>query len=132
MYSKLRLLMFKRHITMKDLSRALNVNRNTISKKVNGKAKFTFDEILQIRNLFFSDVMLDELGMKEECWYRLALLLIEISKQIILLSQRHCIWNTLFNLKNVKMNWCKMLMKCLFLICWLLQNMAFKHCFNCG
>lgn len=67
MYSELRLLMLKRHITMEDISKALKVHRNTISKKVNGKAKFALEEFLQIRNLFFPDVTLDALGVKEEC-----------------------------------------------------------------
>lgn len=52
---------------MEDISKALKVHRNTISKKVNGKAKFTLEEFLQIRNLFFPDVTLDALGVKEEC-----------------------------------------------------------------
>lgn len=67
MYCKLRFLMLKEHITINDLSKELSQNRNTISKKINGKAKFTLDEILTIRKVFFPQITLDELCKKEDC-----------------------------------------------------------------
>lgn len=67
MYSNLRVLMLKKHITIESLSKALKINRNTLSKKINGNAKFTLDEITQIRDMFFPDVTLDTLCVKEEC-----------------------------------------------------------------
>lgn len=64
MYSQLRLLMFKKRVTMANLGDALNLSRNTISRKISGKTKFTIDELLKIRDMFFPDVTLDELGEK--------------------------------------------------------------------
>lgn len=64
MYSEIRLLMLKNKISMQDIGKELNLHRNTISQKINGKAEFTLDEMLKIRDKFFANATLDELSVK--------------------------------------------------------------------
>lgn len=59
MYSELRVLMLKNHISMLEMSRLIGVSRNTISDKLNGKTKFTIEEITKIRDTYFPTISLD-------------------------------------------------------------------------
>ena len=61
MYTKLRALMFVRGVSITDLSKELNIDRNTVSDKIKGKGKFYVDEICIIRDKFFPDKTLDEI-----------------------------------------------------------------------
>ena len=68
MYTKLRFLMLKNNISLKDIAILLNLSRNTVSRKVNGKAIFKLDEIIKIRNKFFPEVSLETLSEKDYLW----------------------------------------------------------------
>ena len=59
MYSELRVLMLKNRISMLELSKLIGVSRNTISDKLNGKTKFTIEEITKIRDTYFPTISLD-------------------------------------------------------------------------
>ncbi len=65
MYVNLRVLMIKNHISLNEMSKALKITRNTLSKKINGKAKFSLDEFLKIQAEFFSNVSIEVLSKKD-------------------------------------------------------------------
>ena len=65
MYTKLRILMLKNQITIKDLSIILNLNRNTTSHKINGKSSFTVEEFKTIQKEIFPNISLEILSSKE-------------------------------------------------------------------
>ena len=65
MYLQLRLFMIKRNIKIKDLSVLLQLNRNTITKKLNGISPFYVEEFIKIKNIFFTKNSLDILCIKE-------------------------------------------------------------------
>ncbi len=64
MYYKIQSLMRKNKITYLSMANCLNLTRDTLSKKIYGKAKFTVDELLAIKENFFPDVSLDELVLR--------------------------------------------------------------------
>lgn len=59
MYTKLRALMFENNISSEDIAKILNLHRNTVSNKIRGKAVFTTDQIIAIRDTFFPNISLD-------------------------------------------------------------------------
>lgn len=61
MYSELVCLMFKNKVSITNISKALNLSRNSVADKIRGKAKFSVDEICKIRDKFFPDKTLDEI-----------------------------------------------------------------------
>lgn len=65
MYVNLRVLMIKKHISLNEMSKTLKITRNTLSKKINGKAKFTLDEFLKIKAEFFPNVSIEVLSKKD-------------------------------------------------------------------
>ncbi len=65
-YTKLRALMFVRGVSIADVSKILNIDRNTVSDKIKGKAKFYVNEICTIRDKFFPDKTLDEICKMDE------------------------------------------------------------------
>ena len=65
MYTQLRLLMIKHRITLLELSNALKLNRNTVSKKINGCSSFTVEEFLKIQKTFFPTISLEKLSAKD-------------------------------------------------------------------
>ena len=65
MYTKLRILMIKNQITIKDLSCVLNLSRNTISNKIRGKSRFSVEEFKTIQTRFFPNVSLEILSTKD-------------------------------------------------------------------
>lgn len=65
MYTKLRILMIKNQVTIKELSEVLNLNRNTISNKIKGKSNFTIEEMKKIQLEIFPNISLEILSSKE-------------------------------------------------------------------
>lgn len=61
MFYEIRVQMLNHNVTFDDLARELNISRNTISKKVNGKNKFYLDEIMKIQEKFFPNITIDKL-----------------------------------------------------------------------
>lgn len=66
MYCELLNQMFKNRVSIVDLSKELNLTRNTVSNKIRGRSKFSVDEMLIIRNKFFPNILLDTLCKKEQ------------------------------------------------------------------
>lgn len=64
MYSELIILMSKNKVSIIDISKELNLRRETISNKIKGKSKFTIEEITKIRDKFFPEISLDKLCTK--------------------------------------------------------------------
>lgn len=53
MYLNLKKEMDRNGITIEDLSKSLNLHRNTISNKINGSTPLSIEEGMKIRNIFF-------------------------------------------------------------------------------
>lgn len=64
MYQNIRLLMLKNNISFEDIANALNISRDTASKKINGKANLSVDELLTIQKKFFANYDLNFLVQK--------------------------------------------------------------------
>lgn len=64
MYQNIRLLMLKNNISFEDIAEALNISRDTASKKINGKAHLSVDELLTIQKNFFTNYDLNFLVQK--------------------------------------------------------------------
>lgn len=64
MYIKLKMKLVEKNISLEAAANVIGVHRNTFSAKIQGKTKFTIDELLKIRDTFFPDVTLDELAEK--------------------------------------------------------------------
>lgn len=64
MYFKLIGEMFKSKITIRKLADFLGIDRNTMGKKLKGKAFLTVEEAQKIRDNFFPDIALDVLLQK--------------------------------------------------------------------
>lgn len=57
----------EKSITYSQLAEAIGYKRYaTVSEKVNGKTKFTFDEALKIKNVFFPEYDLEYLFYSED------------------------------------------------------------------
>lgn len=64
MYPNLNAEMARLGITRKELAQKINMAEATLSFKMNGKTKFTFDEILKIKEMLGVDIPLEELFKK--------------------------------------------------------------------
>ncbi len=56
----------KRHIKKVRIAELLNIQKRTLSKKLNGEIKFSLEEGLLIWKTWFSDIPIDELYRKNE------------------------------------------------------------------
>lgn len=64
MYTALKSRMAIESVTIEQVAKLLNLHRNTVRAKIEGKSKFYIDELQQIRDKFFPSVSLDELAQK--------------------------------------------------------------------
>lgn len=53
MYLNLKKEMDRNGVTMEDISRTLDIHRNTVSNKINGNTPLSIEEGMIIRNTFF-------------------------------------------------------------------------------
>lgn len=60
-YTNLRSEMDKRGVTVTEISRGLGMRRATVSDKINGKFKFYYDEVKEIRERYFPDCEIEYL-----------------------------------------------------------------------
>jgi transcriptional regulator with XRE-family HTH domain len=65
MYYNIRFEMLRKNISIEDIAQTLGVSRDTASRKLKGKAKLYVDELVAIRNSYFSDKSLDALIAKD-------------------------------------------------------------------
>lgn len=61
MYLKLKVLMKEKKLTIEKIAKVLNIHRNTLRNKLDGKQAFTIKEIQLVRDSFFKDKTIDEL-----------------------------------------------------------------------
>ncbi len=64
MYSELKAKMVIEGVTVEDIAKLLNLHRNTVRAKIEGKSKFYIDELKKIRDEFFPEMTLDQLAKK--------------------------------------------------------------------
>ncbi len=64
MYTELKARMAVESVTIEEIAKLLNLHRNTVRAKIEGKSKFYIDELQQIRDKFFPDMTLDQLAQK--------------------------------------------------------------------
>lgn len=57
--------MAKRNVHIEDISRLLDLHRNSVANKINGKSSFSISEAFKIRNAFFEDEDIEYLFKKE-------------------------------------------------------------------
>lgn len=65
MYYKLKFGLIEMGVSIDEAAKTLGMHRNTLSAKINGKAKFYIEELCEIRNAYFPDKSLDELSEKK-------------------------------------------------------------------
>ncbi len=58
--------MAKKNITIEDISKLLNMHRNSIAKKINGPSSFSIEEAFAIKKEFFPNCDMKELFKTEE------------------------------------------------------------------
>lgn len=63
-YLNLKAEMAKRSVTIESISKTLNLHRNSVSNKLNGKNNFTIEEAFSIKKKFFPDISLEYLFSK--------------------------------------------------------------------
>lgn len=66
MYPNLRAELARRRITFSHLASMIGVTVGTMSQKNGGKASFTLDEAIAIKNVLETDMPLEELFQREE------------------------------------------------------------------
>lgn len=54
--AKLRGLMAENGMTQKDVAQLLEINENTFKKKILGKSKFSFEEVVKLSKIFKVDI----------------------------------------------------------------------------
>lgn len=57
--------MAKNDISIEELSKLLNIHRNSVANKLRGKSSFSVEEAIKIRDTFFPKMELEELFRKE-------------------------------------------------------------------
>jgi plasmid maintenance system antidote protein VapI len=65
-YPNLRMELFKNNITLEELSKYLNLHRNSISNKVNGHSSFSIEEASKIQKKYFPQMPIEYLFKKED------------------------------------------------------------------
>lgn len=66
MYPNLRAELAKRKMTFTHLAGIMGITVGTMSQKNNGKASFTLDEALAIKNALGTDLTIEELFQRED------------------------------------------------------------------
>lgn len=64
MYLNLKIEMLKKNISIEEIAKILNLHRNTVSYKINGKGIFDMDEADKIKTNFFPDSSIEYLFEK--------------------------------------------------------------------
>lgn len=64
MYTELKARMAIESVTIEEIAKLLNLHRNTVRAKIEGKSKFYIDELQKIRDTFFPETSLDQLAQK--------------------------------------------------------------------
>ena len=57
--------MAKRNVHIEDISKLLDLHRNSVANKINGKSSFSISEAFKIRNAFFKGEDIEYLFKKE-------------------------------------------------------------------
>lgn len=58
--------MAKKGVTIEEISKLLQIHRNSVANKINGDSAFTIDEAFKIKNRYFPMLSLNYLFSKEE------------------------------------------------------------------
>lgn len=65
-YSNLKAELARRGISMEEVSKVLNIHRNSVANKINGETSFTVEEAFKIQNRYFPKMSMDYLFATEE------------------------------------------------------------------
>ncbi len=60
-YSNLRAELARDGVSMEEVSKALNIHRNSVANKINGDTPFTVEEAFKVQKKFFPKLSLDYL-----------------------------------------------------------------------
>lgn len=61
MYFNLKMALIEKGVSIETAAKLLKIHRNTLSAKINGKAKFYIEEVCQLRDNYFPEKSLDML-----------------------------------------------------------------------
>lgn len=65
-YPNLKAELARKGISMEEVSKALNIHRNSVANKINGETPFTVEEAFKIQNKYFPKLSLNYLFATEE------------------------------------------------------------------
>ena len=65
-YSNLKAELARKGISMEEVSKVLNIHRNSVANKINGETPFTVEEAFKIQNKYFPKLSLVYLFATEE------------------------------------------------------------------
>ena len=65
-YLNLKAEMAKRNVSIEDISKLLDLHRNSVANKINGKSSFSINEAFKVHNEFFREEDMEDWFKKEE------------------------------------------------------------------